>query len=187
MGGSRRKLKKTIPVVSRKKRRNASATAAKKLPAEIKEARPSMPEKLGSDVDWHTEQRFKDNYAAAGLMPDPNFGFGRNATPNLIEAAMARDAADDAQAESDDDLRAAEGKMRRSGPAAVQPLTANQQQIITRLLDAHGDDTHAMSRDRKLNVMLLPPARLRKMIESHAVFAGRSGVRCSFRAPKHHG
>ena len=45
----------------------------------------------------------------------------------------------------------------------------------------------AMARDRKLNVMLLPPARLRKMIEAHDVFAGRAGVRCSFRAPKHHG
>ena len=44
------------------------------------------------------------------------------------------------------DLRAAEGKMRRSGPAAVQPLTANQQQIIKRLLEAHGDDTHVRPR-----------------------------------------
>ena len=38
-------------------------------------------------VDWSTKQRFKDNYAAAGLMPDPNFGFGRNARPNLIEVS----------------------------------------------------------------------------------------------------
>ncbi|KAK9866448.1 hypothetical protein WJX84_010681 [Apatococcus fuscideae] len=146
-----------------------------------------MPDKLGTDVDWSTKQRFKDNYAAAGLMPDPNFGFGRNARPNLIEAAVARDQAGDTQADSDDDLRAAEGKMRRTGPADVQPLTANQQQIVQRLLEAHGDDIHAMSRDRKLNVMLLPPARLKKMIQSHQTFSGKSGVRCSFRAPKNHG
>ncbi len=44
---------------------------------------------LSCSVDWSTQQRFKDNYAAAGLMPDPNFGFGRNATPNLIKVRMA--------------------------------------------------------------------------------------------------
>ncbi len=35
--------------------------------------------------------------------------------------------------------------MRRTGPADVQPLTANQQQIIKRLLDAHGLDIHVRS------------------------------------------
>lgn len=38
------------------------------------------------------------------------------------------------------DLRALEGKCRRSGPAPLQKLTTNQRQIMERLKEAHGDD-----------------------------------------------
>lgn len=38
------------------------------------------------------------------------------------------------------DLRALEGKCRRSGPAPLQKLTTHQRQIMERLKAAHGDD-----------------------------------------------
>lgn len=38
------------------------------------------------------------------------------------------------------DLRAAEGKERRSGKAPLQKLTTHQRQVVERLRAAHGDD-----------------------------------------------
>ena len=38
------------------------------------------------------------------------------------------------------DLRAIEGKQRNGGRAAVPKLTAHQQQIVERLMQAHGND-----------------------------------------------
>ncbi len=38
------------------------------------------------------------------------------------------------------DLRAAQGKERRSGKAAPQKLTTHQRQVVERLRAAHGDD-----------------------------------------------
>jgi hypothetical protein len=41
-------------------------------------------------------------------------------------------------------LRAAEGKVRRSGKALPQKLTTHQQQIMQRLVQAHGDNVEVM-------------------------------------------
>ena len=38
------------------------------------------------------------------------------------------------------DLRAVEGKQRRSGKAPLTKLTTHQRQVMQRLTDAHGDD-----------------------------------------------
>lgn len=43
------------------------------------------------------------------------------------------------------EIRAATGKMRKSGKKAPAPLTAHQKQIVQRLLDAHGEDIQVRS------------------------------------------
>ena len=42
------------------------------------------------------------------------------------------------------DLKVSLGKMRRSGKAPPQPLTAHQTQVLLRLINAHGDDVEVL-------------------------------------------
>ncbi len=78
-------------------------------------------------------------------------------------------------------MRTAEGKERRSGKAPPQKLTTHQTLIVRRLVDAHGDNVEAMVRDTKLNKMLLPASKLKKMLESFRRYGEKE--RCDFRVP----
>lgn len=111
------------------------------------------------------------------------------------------------------DLRVLLNKERLAGKAPPPKLTAHQQQVVQRLVDAHGDDvevrisavldafllldstlsmyqpqlcinhraTQAMAKDRKLNRMLLPVSKLRKLLLSF-----HHGTTHRFRVPHKH-
>jgi Ribosome biogenesis protein Nop16 len=79
------------------------------------------------------------------------------------------------------DMRTFEGRERRSGKALPQKLTTNQTAVVRRLLEAHGTDIEAMVRDTKLNRMLIPAGKLRKMIAAFHLWNERE--RCGFRVP----
>lgn len=156
------------------------------MPLEILAGRTNMEAKLGSQAIWDDQERLHGNYVANGLMADANAGFGRNsgAAHPIQEIAAAIEAGEEAE-DSDDDLRQAEGKQRRDGQrAGLSKPTTHQQQILERLIQAHGGDLEAMVKDRKLNSMLLPASKLRKLIEGYK-FYGRTG-RCQFRTPIKH-
>lgn len=73
--------------------------------------------------------------------------------------------------------------MKRSVPTA---LTATQARVISSLVAAHGSDVSAMARDTKRNRMLLPPSKLRVLMEAWAAAGSAQadgGVRCRFSAP----
>jgi len=156
------------------------------MPIEILAGKKSMEAKTGSQAVWNDQERLQDNYVANGLVADANVSFGRNAgaAHPLQEKAAAIEAGEDAD-ESDDDLRQVEGKRRRDGRRAEPSKpTTHQQQILQRLIQAHGEDVEAMVKDRKLNSMLLPASKLRKLIEGYKHY-GASG-RCQFRTPHKH-
>lgn len=89
--------------------------------------------------------------------------------------------------EDDDDLRSAEGKPRADGAkrGAHAALTSTQARVIAALTAAHGRDVAAMARDTKRNRMLLPPSKLRVLVEAWEAAGGAAegGVRCRFSAP----
>lgn len=178
MGRSRRRLKKHRTKVSRRPPKKPRTSS--KLPLEIIAGKSDLEKKLGRRANWDVQDGLDVNYAANGFLADPNAGFGRNlAVDHIKERAMALENGS-LEYESDDDLRQFEGKLRRDGKRAqVNKPTFHQQRIIERLLDAHGEDIEAMVKDRKLNSMLLPASKLRKLIEGNKTY-GKSG-RCSFR------
>ncbi|CAL5229790.1 g13181 [Coccomyxa viridis] len=178
MGRSLRRAKKTRPKISIKKKRQPLTRA--KVPVEITSQRPDVEAKLGSPAEWNREKALHSNYASNLFQSDPNEGFGRNAAPpKPVEEIIVETAAD---VESDDDLRTLENRPRRDGKRS-QPsrLTGNQQQVIQRLIEAHGQDVEAMVKDNKLNPMLLPASKLKKLLAAHDLH-GSSG-RCGFRVP----
>jgi hypothetical protein len=81
----------------------------------------------------------------------------------------------------DPDLLAALGK--QVGPRKVpEPLTAKQRQVVAALIGRHGDDVDGMVRDSKLNRMLLPASRLKRMIEAYHLHS--TTQRVAFHQPK---
>lgn len=58
------------------------------------------------------------------------------------------------------------GKPLAAGKPPPTPLTSRQRGVVSALIAAHGQDVHAMSRDRKLNKMLHPEAKLQQLIDS---------------------
>lgn len=83
---------------------------------------------------------------------------------------------------TDEDLLRALAMQQPSGPRAPDPLTANQRRIVKTLLDEHGDNFEAMARDRKLNKMLLPVGKLKRMTASYSLY--KEGGRVRFQQPK---
>ena len=53
------------------------------------------------------------------------------------------------------DLRAIEGKQRKGGRAAVPKLTAHQQQIVERLMQAHGNDIEVACQFARCRAMVI--------------------------------
>mmetsp|Transcript_11264 Transcript_11264/g.33849 ORF Transcript_11264/g.33849 Transcript_11264/m.33849 type:complete len:188 (-) Transcript_11264:187-750(-) len=182
MGGSLRRSKKYRPKLTIRKKRTALTRG--KTPIEITQGKAAVAEKLGKQPEWSQLKNFADNYETAGLLSDANAGFGRNLKTDALQSVVA-DAeereATGAVAELDEDFDAACSKQRPSGPAPPQRLTAHQRAIVSRLLDAHGDDVEAMVRDRKLNSMLLPGSKLQRMIMAYRMYSDKGGV--DFRVP----
>jgi hypothetical protein len=133
---------------------------------------------------------------ARGLSP----GAGTRATPSVFSrrqptnhhqakaAAIAAGTLPYTASDDDDDLRAAEGKPRLDGSRRTPhaALTATQASVVARLVAAHGEDVGAMARDTKLNRMLLPPSKLRVLLEAWKAAGAASeggGVRCRFAQP----
>lgn len=82
----------------------------------------------------------------------------------------------------DEDLRSVLGKPSLEGPKGPAPLTAGQCKIVEALLGKHGHNIDAMVMDSKLNRMLLPAGKLRRMVAAFHVHP--AGARVSFQQPK---
>lgn len=132
-------------------------------------------------------QKIDANYESSGLVLDATARFGRNSRRDRIQqlaAAREGDGGGDepaAEEQLDDDLVAAMAQVRSSGKAAPKRLTPRQRQIVQRLLEAHGDDVAAMSRDRRLNPMQHSRGVLEGMIAAFEHWKEGSGV--DFRVP----
>lgn len=183
MGGSLRRSKKYRPKLTIRKKRTPLIKC--KVPLDITQNKTGVEEKLGITTVWSQQKRFSECYADSGLMSDPNSGYGRNSKKDGLQAVTLsseeRESKGEAAIDFDEDFEAACGKKRASGASLPAPLTSHQRSIVKRLLEAHGDDIEAMRRDSKLNSMLLPPAKLKRMIQSYRHYGDRRGVH--FRVP----
>jgi hypothetical protein len=151
-------------------------------------------------MTWNPSRPLSKNYAAAGVAVDANSRYGRNHRPSGLKEDEGSDNDDDGGGNStDDDLRAVSGLPRRHSARAPPPkLTSTQERVISTLRKAHGDDLQAMVKDIKLNRMLLPASKLRKMIEADDFWGrrpikpsldqvgveGKGRGRCGFRMPR---
>lgn len=184
MGRSRRRMKKTatkvkVGVVKRKKIQKA------KVPKELTEGRADVEKRLNQKPEWEEEATLTANYRANRFVLDPNEGFGRNQRPAPLKSKEEREAEDGETFSDDDEIRAATGKVRKTGRAAPKALTAHQKQIVQRLLDAHGEDVQAWFRDTKLNRMQHSEGKLRELLESFNFYKDRpANDRHDFRAPR---
>jgi hypothetical protein len=82
---------------------------------------------------------------------------------------------------TDPDLIAALG-MQCGARKLPDPLTTKQRQVVSELICRHGDDIDKMVRDSKLNKMLLPASKLKRMIESYHLHS--AAQRVPFQQPK---
>uniref|UniRef100_A0A0A9FVI4 Nucleolar protein 16 n=1 Tax=Arundo donax TaxID=35708 RepID=A0A0A9FVI4_ARUDO len=180
MGGSRRKFKRSHAKVRvglpRKKPREFKP--AFKLPEELADA-------AGGGVRWDAEGSVVKNYAAFGVVANPNLlGAHARGTPQLVQSAplQAPDVAaarapvpefepiDPGSDLESDDLKSALGKKRKDGKSApLQPLTKIQRVCIGRLIEKYGDDYKAMFMDTKLNAMQHSVGTLKKLCERYHV------------------
>ena len=72
------------------------------------------------------------------------------------------------------DLRAVEGKQRRSGRAPLTKLTTHQRQVMQRLTDAHGDDVEVGAACAEKSAPVFPGR------DSHPSRATGAGIRGLF-------
>lgn len=176
MGRSLRKLKKTAVKVRVGVQKRSKKTKAP-TPAEITSSRPDIQDKLKQTTDWDSEATTTANYSKNGFALDPNFDFQTN-----NGAACTKSRQDKEGVALDDDMLSALGKPLAAGKRPPAPLTSRQRMIVSALIAGHGDNVHAMARDRKLNKMLHPEAKLRQMLESYHACPADSRV--AFQQPK---
>ncbi|KAL6630916.1 hypothetical protein ACP70R_028256 [Stipagrostis hirtigluma subsp. patula] len=151
MGGSRRKFKRSHAKVR--------VGLPRRKPREFKPAF-NLPEALaaaaGDGTGWDAEGSVVKNYAAFGVVANPNLlGAHARGTPRLVQSAplQAPDVAaarapvdefepiDSGSDLESDDLKSALGKKRKDGKSApLQPLTKIQRIYIGRLIEKYGDD-----------------------------------------------
>lgn len=176
----------------------STATAATVTVAEEGEEVPTTP----ATTTWNPSRPLTKNYAAAGVAADANARYGRNHRPSALKVKV-----DDGEEENesdggystDDDLRAVSGLPRKhSARAPPCKLTSTQESVIAALRKAHGVNVEAMVKDIKLNRMLLPASKLKKMIDADDFWGRRPGKpsldqvgaewkgrgRCGFRMPR---
>ena len=129
---------------------------------------------------WEENEKIDRNYENLGLAADVNSRRGRNSRGASIDANVA--GIDNAIL--DEDFTAAMGHMRSSGKAPPQRPTPRQRSIVQRLVDAHGNDVDAMTKDRKLNSMQHSKGQLIKLIESCKHWSQGAALRgVDFRVP----
>jgi len=86
-----------------------------------------------------------------------------------------------------DEVRGAMGQRRSTGLAPPKQLTTKQRRIVGALVEKHGHDIAAMSRDIKLNKMQHTVAKLRELVVSYVAYPEllqEGGGYLGFRAPK---
>ncbi|KAK9813710.1 hypothetical protein WJX73_004483 [Symbiochloris irregularis] len=178
MGGSLRRLKKTRPKVSIKSKRKPKVKSS--LPHELKKASPAVLSKLGL-TNWDNQKTYAANYAEAQLVPNANAAFGRNSRTDALQAKAAQLSTSEDLPETDEVREILHKERPEYKPNALK-LTTQQSIVVKQLLDKHGDDIEGMVWDSKLNSMLLPAGKLRRMIRSFK--EADANARCPFRAPK---
>jgi nucleolar protein 16 len=187
MAGSLRRSKKFRPRASIKKKKKGRLQGHRtKLPVELRQDTTDLSTKLDSVEVWGINDTVKDNYLQSGLVSNPNVGLGRNTSGQDTVQENAEPFLDDIDAgvDVDDDFKAALGQQRSTGPAPLSKLTTQQTLVVERLMCAHGTDIEAMVKDRKLNQLLLPASKLKKMIQAYNTFESKPGARCCFRVPR---
>lgn len=187
MGSSRRHKKKTRSASDRVR----VGQASKKPPSAPD---PVLLPSINKKVAYNARKTQKQNFEALGLVSDPTHRGGRQTDTTLavhkpqVPGAPSEDEEEAARNvvthDDDDELRALCNKERKSGKAEPKMLTSMQRVIMKKLVDKHGDDAHAMARDRKLNPMQHSPGVLRMMIVSYNAHESMvSAGRQNFRAP----
>uniref|UniRef100_A0A061SBI4 Nucleolar protein 16 n=1 Tax=Tetraselmis sp. GSL018 TaxID=582737 RepID=A0A061SBI4_9CHLO len=176
MGRSLRRVKRHNRPVSRKPKKKPKTSS--KVPVELASQSKVIEKRIGKSVQWDENKTLKYNYKANGFLNSVKGRSAQNPVPEEVENAnkIEGDFADD------DELRILMAKQRKTGKAAPQRLTSHQKQIVEKLIEAHGSDVEAMSKDRKLNSMLHSEGKLRRMLESYTHWMGKTGV--DFRVPK---
>ena len=187
-----------------------AAALAVKLPKLFSESAAGGEEGEGGGAPtttiWNPSRPLTKNYAAVGVAADANARYGRNRRPSDLKVKANNDDGEGEGEENDggdddldDDLRAVSGLPRKHSARAPAPkLTSTQERVISALRSAHGSDVEAMVKDIKLNRMLLPASKLKKMIEADDFWGRRPGKpsldevgiegkgrgRCGFRMPR---
>ena len=197
---------------------SGAAALAVKLPNLVSTATAAGEKREGEEeaptttttTTWNPSRPLTKNYAAAGVAADANARYGRNHRPSISKAKVEEEENPENESDgdgdrggggdsTDDDLRAVSGLPRKhSARAPPAKLTSTQEGVIAALREAHGGDVEAMVKDTKLNRMLLPASKLKKMIEADDFWGRRPGKpsldqvgiegkgrgRCGFRMPR---
>ena len=135
-------------------------------------------------ADWIKEDTMMTNYTRNGLLTDPNKSMGRNKHMNhyqeeahvIREEARVKDGKLEMDHGDDDELRAANNLVRKTGAALPKRLTSHQKTIVEQFMKKHGDDVKAMTRDIKLNRMQQTESQLRSLIESYQYWGTNTSV-----------
>ncbi|CAM6083817.1 unnamed protein product [Calypogeia fissa] len=112
-------------------------------------------------------------YSAAGYVANPNLLGARDKTPHTVQSVTLQTPRSETDEQfgsddEDDEVRTALNKLRKDGKKApLQRLTKMQRVYVGRLMQKHGDNYEAMSRDIKLNEMQHPTAVLRKLCKQY--------------------
>ena len=226
MGRSLRRAKRyrtKVRVDGEKKHKNVKAPApleltleagaaalAVKLPklVSVSSAAAAGGEDGPPTTSWNPARPLTKNYAAVGVAADANARYGRNRRPSVLDVKANDEGEEEGNGSdgdgggnsTDDDLRAVSGLPRKHSARAPPPkLTSTQERVISALREAHGpNNVEAMVKDIKLNRMLLPASKLKKMIEADDFWGKRPGKpsldqvgvegkgrgRCGFRMPR---
>lgn len=161
-------------------------TGAKKSTQPLSFARSQevLAARTGIDGDraWSTGDTTKRNYRGSGVLLDPNAACARGDKAAAGRAPECEDRGNREDSDLDDDLRSALGRRSKSGSRPPSGLTATQRDVIVALHAKHGDDVEAMTLDRRLNRMLLPASKLRRMLAAFRAHPSGGSVR--FQQPK---
>lgn len=112
-------------------------------------------------------------YSAHGYVANPNLLGARDRIRHTVQSVTLQTPRNDTDEQfgsddESDELRTALNKLRKDGKKApLQRLTKMQRVYVGRLIEKHGADFEAMSKDRKLNEMQQPSAVLRKLCQQY--------------------
>lgn len=132
---------------------------------------------------WHpSKQSFQQNLNAIGLTAGTKVGGARSSNGRNRCLSVLSTGCDDS-----DEIRAVQGQRRHAGSRQPKRLTAKETRVVEQLIERHGDDVEAMSRDMELNPMQHTVAKLRKLLAGYAAYpelARGEETKRDFAAPK---